>query len=115
MSITLNFLTGNLLGLKVTERSQLIVTLFLLFHNILTHGSPSYTKNMYFHNVHHKLQYCNFSVNTPLMDILFGTYRGNLGSPYKSQIEYPSKECLLKNCNIVTCDVRYGNTYFLYN
>lgn len=75
VSITLNFLTGNLLGLKVTERSQLIVTLFLLFHNILTHGSPSYTKNMYFHNVHHKLQYCNFSVNTPLMDILFGTYK----------------------------------------
>lgn len=72
--ITLNILTGNILGLKVTERSQVIVMLFLLFHNILIHGSPSYTKKISFHNVHHKLQNYNFSGNTPFMDILFGTY-----------------------------------------
>mgnify|MGYP002831691876 FL=1 len=73
--ITLNILTGNILGLKTTERSHLTLMFFLLFHNILIHGSPSYTKKISFHNVHHKLQNYNFSGNTPLMDILFGTYK----------------------------------------
>lgn len=73
--ITLNILTGNILGIKTTERSHLVLMFFLLFHNILIHGSPSYTKYISFHNVHHRLQNYNFAGNTPFWDILFGTYK----------------------------------------
>ena len=61
-------------------------------------------QNMYFHNVHHKSQYCNFSVNSPLMDIIFKLI-GNLvplnpslKKPYQNDNEYKTKELRNLDC-----------------